>query len=181
MKTVLREITIEETGVRFYLLKTALLRASAHSFYTNSTLSFQGTAFGDRCRASMQIQDLFQKHQDPKMLLTPKQIIKRDQGTSSISCLATSTQMESSKTELLNELLSIIEQISDVKWCPQNDLDISLSSSETSSTSEGSSEEEFVRLSASPPPADGPPTTRPKKSKPIPVRKLNKYMRYTPF
>nr|QYD02298.1 ORF3 [Torque teno felis virus] len=181
MRTVLLEIRIVETGDHFYQLKIVHLHRSVLSFYTSYTLSFQETAYGDRCRASMQIQDLFQKHQDPKMLLTPKQIIKRDQGTSSISCLATSTQMESSKTELLNELLSIIEQISDVKWGPQNDLDISLSSSETSSTSEGSSEEEFVRLSASPPPADGPPTTRPKKSKPIPVRKLNKYMRYTPF
>nr|QYD02426.1 ORF3 [Torque teno felis virus] len=84
---------------------------------------------------------LFPSRKDPTHLLAPKPILKRkkDPKTWLTSGRMTSTQTGSSKTELIQELLHLIQEISDVNWKTHDDLDLSMTECTTSSQSSTSS------------------------------------------
>nr|QYD02429.1 ORF3 [Torque teno felis virus] len=114
----------------------------------------------------------FHKRQDPQILV-PKKIL--DPGPagrlmSMISGPATSTPMDSSRDELLRELLALVQEISDGDFRSKtDDLDISLQSLPTSSQTETSSDEEWEMTPPTPPSKGG--------------KKKNKssMLRYVPF
>nr|QYD02325.1 ORF3 [Torque teno felis virus]QYD02441.1 ORF3 [Torque teno felis virus] len=114
----------------------------------------------------------FHKRQDPQILV-PKKIL--DPGPagrliSMISGPATSTPMDSSRDELLRELLALVQEISDGDFRSKtDDLNISLQSLPTSSQTETSSDEEWEMTPPTPPLKGG--------------KKKNKksMLRYVPF
>nr|QYD02022.1 ORF3 [Torque teno felis virus] len=90
-----------------------------------------------------------------------------------ISGKAISTPMDSSKRELLDELLDIIQEMSSIHW--QDDLDLSMTSCTSSSETEDSSESDWERIQEAPmegPPPIGAPDHPPQKKK---------ILKYTPF
>nr|QYD02154.1 ORF3 [Torque teno felis virus] len=119
---------------------------------------------------------------EPEVLLKPKPLVKKDQETKPTSGPMTSTQTESSKMELIKELLDIIAELSDVKWQSQtqDDLNISITESDASSQStDCSSDWEMPPYPpmGGPPPLEEPPTTHP--NKPYPCHEMK--IKYTPF
>nr|QYD02328.1 ORF3 [Torque teno felis virus] len=100
----------------------------------------------------------FRKRQDPQILV-PKKIL--DPGPagrlmSMISGPATSTPMDSSRDELLRELLALVQEISDGDFRSKtDDLNISLQSLPTSSQTETSSRDRVGGGPPLPPPQRG--------------------------
>nr|QYD02286.1 ORF3 [Torque teno felis virus] len=89
--------------------------------------------------------------------LIPRPILKRKKDPRAFltSCQMTSTQTGSSKTELIQELLEIIHQISAAEWKTRDDLDLSMTECTTSSQSSTSSSE-FETITPPPtPPSRG--------------------------
>nr|QYD02361.1 ORF3 [Torque teno felis virus] len=119
--------------------------------------------FGERCRVTSKLKGWFRTPKDrtnrpyQKMEnLKPSNLVKKDVDVRSmkqISGPATSTQTESSQTELLQELLDIVQEMSSLHW--KNDLSLSMtSSSESSQTEDSSSESDYEIIE---PPLGGPP------------------------
>nr|QYD02370.1 ORF3 [Torque teno felis virus] len=99
--------------------------------------------YGDRCHVTSCLEGWYQKPPD-QTLLKPKALIRKNFNPKVplISGGATSTPMDSSKDELLRELLNLIHQISDADFRSRSsDLNLSLQSLETSSESEVSSDD----------------------------------------
>nr|QYD02115.1 ORF3 [Torque teno felis virus] len=129
--------------------------------------------YGERCRETSAIAAWFpsQRDQETQTLLKPKKLLRRDLNMKRISGPKTSTQMGSSQTGLLEELLSIVEKISDANWKTRDDLDISMTSSGLSSETEASSSDsDFETVSTSVEPATHPHYTHPKKSGSSPLK-----------
>nr|QYD02172.1 ORF3 [Torque teno felis virus] len=101
--------------------------------------------YGERCRAALQIKALYPMHPDPPVMLKPESLLVRgkDPKVPMISGPEISTPMASSKGELLKELLSLIQEISEGRWeTKSDDLNLSLNTSDESLMTEGSSSEE---------------------------------------
>nr|QYD02385.1 ORF3 [Torque teno felis virus] len=122
--------------------------------------------------------------QHPDTTLVPRPLVK-GRSMKQISGPATSTQTEYSKTQLIEELLDIIRELSDVKFqtmTPRespNPFETSNDGSDTSSTSlESLGDWEIPKYPpmGGPPPQKGPPTTHPK----IKAFASSK-IKYTPF
>nr|QYD02211.1 ORF3 [Torque teno felis virus] len=129
--------------------------------------------YGERCRETSAIAAWFpnQKDQETQTLLKPKKLLRKDLNMKRISGPKTSTQMGSSQTGLLEELLSIVEKISDANWKTRDDLDISMTSSGLSSETEASSSDsDFETVSTEVEPATPPPLHPPKKSGSSPLK-----------
>nr|QYD01788.1 ORF3 [Torque teno felis virus] len=118
--------------------------------------------YGERCRATSRVKAWFRTPKDrtnkpyqKSANLKPHNLMSRTANVPKIlqtSGPGTSTPTASSQTELLDELLHLVNEISHLKW--QDDLEISDTSSETSSTPETSFESDYEILE---PPLGGPP------------------------
>nr|UWX31903.1 ORF3 [Torque teno felis virus] len=86
----------------------------------------------------------------------------------------TSTQQASSKTELITELLRLIQQISDAEWKSKDDLDLSMTECTTSSQSSTSSSDSWEVIQNTPP---NPPLQG--GNRPVPCKELK--IDYCPF
>nr|QYD02397.1 ORF3 [Torque teno felis virus] len=130
--------------------------------------------YGERCRETSAIAAWFpnRKDQETQTLLKPKKLLRKDLNMKRISGPKTSTQMASSQTGLLEELLSIVEKISDANWKTRDDLDISMTSSGLSSETEASSSDsDFETFTPGKwRPATHPHYTHPKKSGSSPLK-----------
>ncbi|AEZ53065.1 ORF3 [Torque teno felis virus-Fc-TTV2] len=81
----------------------------------------------------MRIRGLFQLPKDPQLSLVPAPLANlKDRVMKQISGPATSTPLDSSHRELIQELLQIINDLSDAKWNSSSGLNISLTSSGSS-------------------------------------------------
>nr|QYD02067.1 ORF3 [Torque teno felis virus] len=118
--------------------------------------------YGERCRATSKVKAWFRTQKDrtnkpyqKSANLKPHNLMSRTANVPKIlqtSGPGTSTPMDSSKRELLDELLHLVNEISHLKW--QDDLDASTTSSEASSTPETSFESDYEIIE---PPLGGPP------------------------
>nr|QYD02334.1 ORF3 [Torque teno felis virus] len=118
--------------------------------------------YGERCRATSRVKGWFRTQKDrtnkpyqKSVNLKPHNLMSRTANVPKIlqtSGPGTSTPTASSQTELLDELLHLVNEISHLKW--QDDLEISTTSSEASSTPETSFESDYEIIE---PPLGGPP------------------------
>nr|QYD02055.1 ORF3 [Torque teno felis virus] len=119
--------------------------------------------YGERCRVSSRVRGWFRNQKDRtnhpyqrNLNLKPSNLVKRserDHALSMISGPKISTPMDSSKRELLDELLEIVNEMSSLHW--KKDLSISMTSLSSSSediSSSSSDDWEIVE-----PPIGGPP------------------------
>nr|QYD02217.1 ORF3 [Torque teno felis virus] len=120
------------------------------SFYINYALRLSAMQYGDRCRATSSLRGLYPSRYQTssKNSLTPQYLVSKESAprTKLISGRETSTPTVSSQKKLLNELLEIIKDLSDAKWTPPDDLDISLQtlSSSSQDTTSSSDSEDWV-------------------------------------
>nr|QYD02244.1 ORF3 [Torque teno felis virus] len=130
--------------------------------------------YGERCRETSAIAAWFpnRKDQETQTLLKPKKLLRKDLNMKRISGPKTSTQTGSSQIGLLEELLSIVEKISDANWKTRDDLDISMTSSGLSSETEASSSDSDFET-VSPFPGSPPPTPTTPSQKKAAHRRLN--------
>ncbi|AEZ53062.1 ORF3 [Torque teno felis virus-Fc-TTV1] len=145
------------------------------SFYTNYVSSSSDLRYGDRCRASSKLKALFRTQKDhqlnspwkAKMNLKPNNLLTRNANARFLRMISggkISTPMDSSKKELLDELLDIIHEMSNIHW--QDDLDLSMTSCTTSSATEDSSDSDYEKIEEAPlrgpPPKEAPDRPPPK-------------------
>nr|QYD02064.1 ORF3 [Torque teno felis virus] len=127
------------------------------SSYINYALRLSAMQYGDRCRATSSLRGLYPSRYQTssKNSLTPQYLVSKESAprTKLISGRETSTPTVSSQKKLLNELLEIIKDLSDAKWTPPDDLDISLQtlSSSSQDTTSSSDSEDWVRPDTPPP------------------------------
>nr|QYD02103.1 ORF3 [Torque teno felis virus] len=110
--------------------------------------------------------------------MKPKNLLQRNsvgRFLKRISGREISTPMDSSKRELLDELLDIIQEMSSIHW--QDDLDLSMTSCTSSSDTEDSSESDYEVIKEAP--MEGPPPIG--APDPPPQKKNKVSFRYTPF
>nr|QYD02124.1 ORF3 [Torque teno felis virus] len=128
-----------------------------YSFYTNYASRLSAMQYGDRCRATSSLRGLYPSRYQTssKNSLTPQYLVSKESAprTKLISGRETSTPTVSSQKKLLNELLEIIKDLSDAKWTPPDDLDISLQtlSSSSQDTTSSSDSEDWVTPDTPPP------------------------------
>nr|QYD02316.1 ORF3 [Torque teno felis virus] len=161
------------TGVRFYLKASRVLNSALYSFVISSSSNYRGTQFGDRCRDSFNLKALFQTRRDPmdlrekENMLTPQYLIKKDakfrkdQQRRQISGPVISTPTESSQTGLIQELLQIIQEMSDIHWQREDGTSSSDSMSSSESILSFESDDESWQMVSETPMEPPPPIRAP--------------------
>ncbi|ABU55882.1 ORF3 [Torque teno felis virus 2] len=168
------------TGVLFFPLSMVTTQKPVYFLNTNYSLSLSEMQYGDRCRETISKMASLTSPRVPlpAVRLTPQPLIKRPEKESvgqrlkQISGILTSTPMESSQAPLIEELLMIIQDLSDANWKTSNDLDLSMTESSMSSQSSTSSSD--WELTPPPPPPQG-------GIKPLKASEKTKHLRFTPF
>nr|QYD02151.1 ORF3 [Torque teno felis virus] len=132
-------------------------RNNLYGFNTSYISRSQELPYGQRCRATSSLMAWYLNHLErspQKCNLKPEKLIRKDLGPKAnmISGPEISTPTGSSKTELIRELLQLIQEMSDARWKSEDDLNISLKSlSESSMTETSSSDDEWENIPDTPP------------------------------